>query len=232
VSRAPGLVALAVLLALLPAAGAGAAPERTLQGSLMRVLFGPRMVRAEVIVMEGEAVRDLRVDRGRIRWVGPRQLRLLERDATIVAIPLDEATSVWTRGVRAPLAALRRGANVTTVRSADQAALHVVQPAQALPKALTDVLFGPQVIRAEVIVLDGTLRDFRVDHGEIVALGPRMLRLRELDGQVVTVGIAGRASIRLDGRRTRWARLRTGMRATVLREGAGEASLVDATAAP
>jgi hypothetical protein len=230
--RTLALACLAFALAVLPAAGAGAQPARTFQGSLMRTLFGPAMVRAEVIVQEGELLRDLRVDRGRIRWIGPRQLRLLERDGTIVAIPLDAATSAWTRGARTPLAALRRGAYVTTLRTADQAALHVVQPAQALPRVLADLLFGSSVVRAEVIVLDGTLRDFRVDHGEIVALAPRQLRLREQDGQVVTVGVAAGAAIRLDGRRSRWARLRLGMRATVLREGAGDATLVHATVGP
>jgi hypothetical protein len=226
-----GIAVLAVVLASLVVAGVDAQPTRAEKGSLLRALFGPTMVRAEVLVQEGEGVRDLRVDRGRIRTLGPRQLRLLERDGTIVAIPVAATTSVTSKGVKAPYTTLRRGMNVTTVRAADQPALHVAQPALLLPKALSAVLFGPQMIRAEVILLDGAFRDVRVDHGQIVALKARVVRLREHDGRVVSLSVAENAAVTLDGRKAPWGWLRVGMSATVLRDGEGDASIVQASAA-
>jgi hypothetical protein len=226
----PRIGLVAVLLAALVVA-IDVQPTRAAQTPLLKTLFGASMVRAEVIVQEGESVRDLRVDRGRIRTLGTNQLRLVERDGTVVAIPIAATTTVSTGGATSTYASLRRGMNVTTVRDDSKPALHVVQPAQALPKAVDALLFGSQMVRAEVVLLQGAERDVRVDHGQIVALRPRVVRLRELDGRVVALPVARNAAITLDGRKAPWAWLRTGMSATVLRDGDGDASIVQASAA-
>jgi hypothetical protein len=227
VPRTGGLL---VLLAGLLFAAAAPRPTAAAPGSILRSLFGGTLVRAEVIVREGDDVRDLRVDRGRVRTVGAREMSLVERDGTVVSIPIAANTAVTMRGAPTPFESLRRGMQVTTVRDRDQPAQYVVQPAQSWPKDLVRLLFGEQMVRAEVIVLDGSVRDVRVDHGQIVAVRRRVVRLREHDGRLVAVHVAASAAITLDGRKAPWAWLRTGMTATVLRVGDGPASIVQASA--
>ena len=222
---------LVVLFAVVVAGGAPARPATTAGGGLLRALFGPAMVRAEVIVQEGTGVRDLRVDRGRVRTLGNRELRLVERDGTIVTIPVAPTASISSSGVQATFETLRRGMNVTTVRDGEQPALFVFQPAQAWPKSVVQMLFGDRVIRAEVILLDGALRDMRLDHGQIVAVRRRLIRLLERDGRIVALPVAAGARITLDGRRVPWVSLRPGMSATVVRSADGAASVVEASAA-
>jgi hypothetical protein len=228
VPRTGGLI---VLLAAVAAAAVHAQPGSAAPGSLLQSLFGESMVRAEVIVQEGSGVRDLRVDRGRVRTLSERQVRLLERDGTLVNVPIAANASITTKGAQATFAALRPGMHVTTVREHEQPAQFVVNPAQALPKALTQLLFGPSMIRAEVIIRDGSERDVRVDHGQIVALRARVVRLRESDGRLVSLPVAASATITLDGRKAPWKWLRAGMSATVLRDGDGPASVLEASAA-
>jgi hypothetical protein len=230
VPRTGGLLVLLAGL-LLAAAQPRPTAAAVAPGALLRSLFGGTLVRAEVIVREGEGVRDLRVDRGRVRAVGMREVSLVERDGTVVSIPVAVNASVTMRGAPSPFETIKRGMQITTVRDRDQPAQYVVQPAQAWSKDLVRLLFGVQMIRAEVIVLNGTVRDVRIDHGEIVAVRRRVVRLREHDGRLVAVQVATGATITLDGRRAPWAWLRTGMTATVLRVGDGAASIVQASAA-
>jgi hypothetical protein len=57
--------------------------------------FGPRMIRAEVIVQAPNGgVNDFRIDRGVITAVAPRSLDLLERDGTTVTIPVTRRARV------------------------------------------------------------------------------------------------------------------------------------------
>lgn len=213
---------------------AGAAPQRSLaaESSLLRSLFGPTFVRAEVIVQEGDAVRDLRIDRGRIRSIGARQLRLLERDGTLLSMPVSMTAAITTKGARSTFGELRAGMNVTTVRIREEPAHYVVQPALVLPKELAAQLFGELMIRAEVVLRVGTLdRDVRVDHGLIVAVRPRVVRIKEHDGRIVAFKVAAGARITLDGRSAQWGWLRAGMSATILRDGDAPATIVEASAA-
>ena len=230
-SGVPRIGAFVILLSVAVAAAAHARPAPAAGGDLLRTLFGAKMVRAEVIVQEGEGVRVLRVDRGRVRALGNRELRLLERDGTLLTIPVAPAASITSHGAQATFEMLKRGMNVTTVRDAERPAQYVVQPAQAWPKTLARMLFGQQLVRAEVILLDGTLRDVRLDHGQIVAVRRRVVRLRESDGRVVALPVAANARITLDGQRAPWSWLRPGMSATVVRDGEGAAWVVEASAA-
>jgi hypothetical protein len=218
------LVALGVLLAL-GAVQPGLAASRTLVTSL----FGAKLVRAEVVVKEGGAVRDLRVDRGRVTAVGNGTLRLLERDGTAITVAVAADAAITTNGRPGRLADLRRGQNVTVVREGDAAASFVVQPALAVPRELANLLFGPKMIRAEAIVMDGALHDYRVDRGRITAARGGTLRLRERDGAVLVLSVAPGADIKLHGRTARLAELR-GWYATVLREGEGAVTAVHAGA--
>jgi hypothetical protein len=217
------LAVLALCLGLL-VEPAGAVPR-----SLGDDMFGPKMVRAEVIVQEGGAVRDLRVDRGRITAARPGGLRVVERDGTVVEIAVDASTRVTVNGRPAGLAELRRG-NVTIVREGEGPALHVVKPPFALPRVLAQHLFGPRMVRAEVVLMDGsTVRDVRLDRGRIVQARAGTIRLRERDGTVVDLPVAPAAEITVNGRPARFAELRRGMSATIIREGDGAASVVQAT---
>lgn len=98
------------------------APGQALPRSLATYFFGPNMVRAEVIVRQGTTVRDFRLDRGRIRAVGRDSLTLLERDGSVVVVPLAANAEVRRGGRRLPVRALRRGQNVLTVRESGRRA--------------------------------------------------------------------------------------------------------------
>src|SRR5215207_5257463 len=114
----------AVLLALnavLLAEGAGLA----LPGSLGNYFFGPKLVRAEVLVKDGGVLHDYRVDRGTIRSKAGGTLTLFERDGTVVAIPVGPNAAITIGGHPAGYAALRRGMVATVIRDGDAPANEV-----------------------------------------------------------------------------------------------------------
>ena len=82
--RAAAVVAAAVALGSLALVQRGAAGP----GSLGALFFGPKLVRAEVVLAEGGTLHDYRIDRGRIRSAGAGRVSLLERDGTTVDVPL------------------------------------------------------------------------------------------------------------------------------------------------
>jgi hypothetical protein len=91
--------------------------------------FGPKLVRAEVILQDAGGVYDYRIDRGRIRNVTNDSLTLLERDGTLVTISVSPSAEILFRGRRVTLTQLRRNMIATTVRLGDAAAHQVqVQP--------------------------------------------------------------------------------------------------------
>lgn len=84
-----------------------AAPGFALRRALVNELFGPRMVRAQVLLRNGQ---DWNLDRGVITQVSDTQLTLREADGRIQPIPL-AATTVVIRvasGRHLPLSALSR----------------------------------------------------------------------------------------------------------------------------
>lgn len=113
------LLALNVVLLL-------AAPASALTRGLGDVFFGPKLVRAEVILQDGAGLQDFRIDRGRIRNVTGDSLTLLERDGTLVTVAVSPTAEILFNGRRVPLGALRRGLTATTVREGEAAA-HIVQ---------------------------------------------------------------------------------------------------------
>ena len=102
-----------------------AAPASALTQGLEDFLFGPKLVRAEVILQDAGGVYDYRIDRGRIRTIAGGTITLLERDGTVVTIPVSPTAEVVFKGRRIPVTGLRRGMLATTVRLGDAPAHQV-----------------------------------------------------------------------------------------------------------
>ena len=105
-------------------ATAGLAHPRT----FLEQFFGPRMVRAEVVVMERGTPRDYKLDRGRVRAVRAAAgvITLAERDGTVVDIQIAPGARIQVNGSPATLSAIRRGMTAETVRAGDSPA-HIVR---------------------------------------------------------------------------------------------------------
>lgn len=102
-----------------------AQPGLALPGSLGTYFFGPKLVRAEVLVKDGGVLHDFRLDRGVIRAKSDGMLSVLERDGSLVPIPVAPAAAITIGGQPAAFSALRRGMVVTVVRDGDAPASEV-----------------------------------------------------------------------------------------------------------
>jgi hypothetical protein len=120
--RKLGLMAAAVLLVTLVLVQTGAGGS----ASLGTFFFGPKLVRAEIIMNEGGTTHDYRVDRGTIRAIAPGSLTLLERDGTLVTVPVASTADIRLGGVSVPFTRLRRGFVATTVRDGSAPASQVL----------------------------------------------------------------------------------------------------------
>jgi hypothetical protein len=96
-----------------------------LPGSLGNYFFGPKLVRAEVLVKERDGLHDYRIDRGVIRDKSPGSLTLRERDGTLVTIAVAPTALVTLRGRTSSFAALRRGMIATVIRDGDAPASEI-----------------------------------------------------------------------------------------------------------
>src|SRR3954447_15130446 len=109
-TRRTRLVAGAAGIAILAFGGGAVAGEQIdAQGQLARYLFGPRLVRAEVIVNDRGTIRDLRVDRRRMVRLRRGAIVLRERDGRRLAIPLEPTVRVQVDSADATVSALRTG---------------------------------------------------------------------------------------------------------------------------
>ena len=80
-----------------------ASPGLALRKALVTQLFGPKMIRAEVIDWAGAGTTaDMRLDRGVITQVSSTQLTLRERDTKVQSIPLSSTTDVIRFGHHLP----------------------------------------------------------------------------------------------------------------------------------
>lgn len=102
-----------------------AQPGLALPGSLGNYFFGPKLVRAEVLVKDGGVLHDYRIDRGAIRAKAGGTLTLLERDGTLVQIPVAPTAAITIGGRPAPYSALRKGMVATVIRDGDAPASEV-----------------------------------------------------------------------------------------------------------
>jgi hypothetical protein len=112
---------LAVNAVLLGAQVADGALPRGIAG----YFFGPKMVRAEVVVKDGGAILDYRIDRGTIRGKDPGSLTLKERDGTLATLPVAPNASVTINGRGAAYQQLRKGMVVVVIRVGDGPAIEV-----------------------------------------------------------------------------------------------------------
>ena len=122
--RSKALWAVAALLlvnAVLIAAQAGLA----LPGSLGSYFFGPKLVRAEVLVKDSGALHLYRVDRGVIRSKANGTLALRERDGSLVEIAVAPDATITIGGRPAAYANLRKGMGATVIRDGDAPANEV-----------------------------------------------------------------------------------------------------------
>ena len=118
------------------------------------------------------------------------------------------------------------GAVVTLLGA--NAVLLVTEPGPALPRALGSYFFGSKLVRADVVVRDGGIREFRLDRGRVVRVARAALIVHEADATVVVVPVAPDAAITLNGRPAAFAELARGMVVTTIREGAASASEIRA----
>lgn len=112
---AVALVALNLVLWLAPQGLA-------LRSSLINTLFGPRLIRADILVQDPTSTTpiDYRIDRGVIVAATPAGITLKEADGTMQPIPLAATTVVQGAGSRLGIASLvRRGSQVLVIRIAN-----------------------------------------------------------------------------------------------------------------
>jgi len=102
-----------------------AQPGLALPGSLGNYFFGPKLVRAEVLLKDGGVLHDYRVDRGTIRNKAGRTLTLLERDGSVVPIQVAAGALITIGGRPAAYSDLRRGMVATVIRDGDAPANEV-----------------------------------------------------------------------------------------------------------
>jgi hypothetical protein len=122
--RSKALWAVAALL-LVNAVLVAAQPGLALPGSLGAYFFGPKLVRADVLIKDGGALHVYRVDRGTIRNKAGGNLELRERDGSVVTIAISPTASITVGGRPAAYAALRRGMAATVIREGDAPAVEV-----------------------------------------------------------------------------------------------------------
>jgi hypothetical protein len=63
----------------------------------------------------------------------------------------------------------------------------------ALPKAIINQFFGPQLVRAEVLLQSG--QDWRIDRGIVTSVAGGTITLREADATSVTIQLSPTARI-------------------------------------
>lgn len=108
------------------------------------------------------------------------------------------------------------------------AVLLVTSPGLALPRSLGNYFFGPKLVRAEVVIRDGGIREFRLDRGTLRKKEGSSLLLREADGSIVSVPVAPDAVVLLNGLPSSLQVLRRGMIVVTVREGGAPAAEVRA----
>jgi hypothetical protein len=116
VKRLRWMVAGGMLTLALVAGGAFGAMQFTRAKSLGDFFFGPRLARAEVVLVQNQQVHDYRIDRGRVKSIRGGSLELRELDGAVQVVPVAAGAQVTVNGRSAPFSAIARGMVVTTVR--------------------------------------------------------------------------------------------------------------------
>lgn len=122
----------------------------------------------------------------------------------------------------------RRFALLAVVLVALNGFFWLAQGSLAIPQRLIDRFFGPRMVRAEVIVQSagGSVRDYRIDRGQIVTAVSGSITLRERDGTFVTIQVAPNVRIVVLGRPGDSSELRPNVRVLVFRQANRPADLI------
>ena len=177
--------------------------------------FGPRLARAEVVLVDRGAPAAYRIDRGRVRAFTGSSVDLVEHDGTAVTIPVAPDVRIVGRGQ------LRRGIAATVVRPAGGAAIEIYAgpPVNAHLQVVAQRYFGPRLVRSEVAVVSASgTTGYRIDRGRVRSFSRGSLQLAEGDGTVVSIPVAPDARVQLQARRGTLAHLRRGALVLVARE--------------
>jgi hypothetical protein len=84
--------------------------------------LGPRMARAEVIMVYGGGVHDWRLDQGRVVGVLPNAIKLAEHDGTRTVVPISQFASVTLNRRLATITDITRGMTALTARDGNASA--------------------------------------------------------------------------------------------------------------
>jgi hypothetical protein len=226
------VLACAVVLAA-PALGAGVLPAATSAN-----LIGPKMVRAEILVIKGDgSTQDWRLDRGKlVKRYAAGSLILLERDGTKTTIKVAASARVTLNGNAKPVNVrrLRAGMQIALAHvgdlSADRAyAATTGKPAPKWPASTVPQLLGNKLLRGEIFLQDTAQHDYRLDRGRIKQVGLTNLVLHEGDGTDVTIEVSPTAHVKLNGKNASFLQLRKGMMATTIHDGDKPAEQIFAT---
>jgi len=170
-----------------------AAPGLAIRRAIVGQLFGPRMVRAQVLEKSGT---QMNLDRGVVTQVNGTQLTLKEYDGRIQSIPLSSSTQVIRFGRQLPLGSLAPRWRVLVTWPATGAAEYVdVEKiprtrggaALAIRKAVVAQLLGPKMVRAQVLEKSGL--QMNLDRGVITQVSDTQLTLKEADGRIQPIPI-------------------------------------------
>lgn len=120
------LALLAAATVVATASAASAARIGPGPGRLGDYFFGPKLARAEVVMVENGIVHDYRIDRGRIRMARPGVLVLKELDGQVERVPLSPSTEILLNGQPVPPDALGRGMIALAIRDGNSPAIRVI----------------------------------------------------------------------------------------------------------
>lgn len=165
------------------------APGFAIRKAIVVQLFGPKMVRAQALEKSGV---QMNLDRGVITQVNGTQLTLKEADGRIQSIPLSSSTQVIRFGHQLQLGSLAPKWRVLVTWPATGPAEYVdvertprtrVKPAGlTLRRAIVVQLFGPKLVRAQVLEKSGA--QLNLDRGVITQVDGTQLTLKEADGRL------------------------------------------------
>jgi hypothetical protein len=197
-----------------------------IRGAIVRQLFGPKLIRADVLTKTG----DWRLDRGVITQVNGAQVVLREADGRIQPIPLAASTRVVYFGRSLPVSSLARRWHVlvTWAGSGPAEYVDVERPPRPLRKAIVQQLF-PTLIRADVLTRKG---DWRLDRGFITQVSATQVVLREADGRIQAIPLSSATRVLYFGRSLPLSSLGKHWRVLVTWPASGAAQSVDVERAP
>jgi hypothetical protein len=194
-SLVAGVVLVVALFATAATQAARVAPPNIAR-NLAQTYFTSTFTRAEVLTVVGRVMHDFRIDEGRVIAVRPNAIDLLERDGTRQTVALNGQTQM-PGGRLAGIAIGLRGSRVVTLTDNGGAATTVRPSATA--RALGKALFGPTLVRAEIVTFAGKTQDVQIDQGKITAVHPGSVTILERDGTRQAIAVASNAVVTENG---------------------------------